>query len=177
MSEMFHLMTLAPLHLIPVQKVSSLQLIVQFHLTVHLLLRHLLSHLIVKRLVTVSFHAHVSCLDTFVYVVSHKFVTPIYFNSFALCDRISFNHLPDVFPHTCFNSPKQRALSMLPSKKDDEALALMFETHISRILCTHIPFFKTSFEDIVEWHIRHRYYDEMSAKSEVVSADNHTCII
>ena len=100
-----------------------------------------------------------------------------YFNSFALCDRISFNHLPDVFPHTCFNSPKQRALYMLPSKKDDEALALMFETHISRILCTHIPFFKTSFEDIVEWHIRHRYYDEMSAKSEVVSADSHTCII
>ena len=40
-----------------------------------------------------------------------------YFNSFALRDRISFNHLPDVFPHTCFNSPKQRALVHAPIKK------------------------------------------------------------
>lgn len=95
-----------------------------------------------------------------------------YFHSFAVLDRISFNHLPDVLPHTCFNSPKQRALSMLPTERDDEVLTLLFETHISRILCTHIPFFKTTFEDIVEWHIRHRYYDEMSTKSEVVSENN-----
>ena len=96
-----------------------------------------------------------------------------YFHAFAVLDRISFSHLPDVFPHTCLNSPKQLALEMLPSTIDDKALSLLFETHISRILCKHIPFFKVTFEDIVQWHIHHRHYDEMSTKSKVVRSDNY----
>ena len=93
-----------------------------------------------------------------------------YFHSFAVLNRIDFSHLPDVFPHSCLNHPKQLALALLPSKEDDRALTQLFEIHVSRILCTHISFFKFVFEDVVEWHIHHRYYDQMSAKSEVVSA-------
>ncbi len=95
-----------------------------------------------------------------------------YFHSFAVLDRIDFSPLPDVFPQTCLNSPKQLALALLPSTDDDKTLRELFGTHVSRILCTHIPFFKFAFEDVVDWHVRHHYYDEMSAKSQVVSADN-----
>ena len=91
-----------------------------------------------------------------------------YFHSFAVLDRIDFSHLPNVFPDTCLNSPKKLALALLPSEGDDTILTRLFETHVSRILCTHMPFFKFTFDDVVEWHIHHQYYDQMSAKSEVV---------
>ena len=92
-----------------------------------------------------------------------------YFHSFAVQSRIDFSHLPDQHPDTCFNSPYQLALSMLPSADDDRSLRDLFVTHVSRILCTHMPFFKFAFEDVVEWHIQHEYYDQMSTKSQVVS--------
>eukprot|EP00731_Ephydatia_muelleri_P023069 Em0015g652a len=38
---------------------------------------------------------------------------------------------------------------------------------MSRILCDHVEFFKMSFEDVVEKHIKHEYYEEMSMKSIV----------
>ena len=94
-----------------------------------------------------------------------------YFHSFAVLNRVDFSHLPDVFPHTCLNHPRQLALALLPSKDDDRALTQLFGIHVSRILCTHMPFFKFAFEDIVDWHVHHQYYDQMSAKSEVVSAN------
>ena len=96
-----------------------------------------------------------------------------YFHSFAVFDRVDFSQLPDVFPYTCLNNPKQLALTMLPSHRDDETLTLLFETHVSCVLCKRIPFFKYTFDDIVEWHNCHRHYDEMSMKSDVVSVDNH----
>ena len=92
-----------------------------------------------------------------------------YFHSFAVLDRVDFSGLPDIHPQLCLNSPNKRALSMFPSTEDDNALKQLFVTHVSRILATHMPFFKLLFEDIVEWHIQHKYYSEMSTKSEVVS--------
>ena len=95
-----------------------------------------------------------------------------YFHSFAVLNRVDLSHLPDAFPHICLNHPRQLALALLPSKDDDRALTLLFGIHGSRILCTHIhvPFFKFVFEDVAQWHIHHWYYDQMSGKSEVVSA-------
>lgn len=63
------------------------------------------------------------------------------FHSFAVRDRIDFSSLPDVLPHSCLNSPKQRALALLPSTDDDNALKELFGTHVSRILAKHIPYF------------------------------------
>lgn len=91
-----------------------------------------------------------------------------FFHSFAVLDRIDFSTLPDVHPHLCLNSPKKRALAILPSIDDDTTLRKFFVTHVSRVLVKHMAFFKLTFEDVVEWHIRHQYYTEMSAKSEVV---------
>ena len=225
MSESFHLVTLAllHLHLMPVQKTLPLHLTVQLHLVVHhpchlwnlglklkksLLLRikkvvaflYFVTYSIAIEYCTIGLPelptptesnatplASATCLQhrsyklvgdnidknvkaRYMRIEGSRNQSLHYFHSFAVLDRINFSHLPDVFLHTCLNSPKQLALAMLPSKDDDKVLTLLFETHVSRILCTHIPFFKLSFEDIVEWHIHHRYYDEMSAKSEVVCA-------
>ena len=94
-----------------------------------------------------------------------------YFHYFAVLNRIDFSSFPDVHPQTCLNSPKQIAHSLLPSAGDDAKLRQLFVTHVSRILCTNIPFFKNTFGDIVEWHIEHQYYSEMSRKSHVVCLD------
>ena len=40
---------------------------------------------------------------------------------------------------------------------------------MSRVLCEHVEFFKKNFEDIVDTHIKHEFYDEMSMKSIMVS--------
>ena len=92
-----------------------------------------------------------------------------YFHSFAVLYRVDFSGLPGVHPQLCLNNPSKRAISLLPSTADDKALKELFVTHVSRILVTHMPFFKLAFEDVVEWHIQHQYYAEMSVKSEVVS--------
>lgn len=93
-----------------------------------------------------------------------------YFHSFAVQNRVDFSHLPDVFPDTCSDSPERTALALLPSTDDDKALRRLFAIHISRILSMHIPFFKTAFDDVVEWHIEHDYSDQMCTKSVVVSS-------
>lgn len=92
------------------------------------------------------------------------------FNSFAVQNRIDFSHLPDALPSSGSNRPLQLASALLPSSEDDKALRRNFVVLISRILATHIPFFKFSFDDVVEWHIEHMYYEQMSSKSVVVSS-------
>ena len=92
-----------------------------------------------------------------------------YFHSFAVQNRVDFSFLPDVLPDTCLNHPRAMAKSLLPSAEDDRTLEQHFVTHISRILCSHMPFFKFSFDDTVEWHIKHKYYEQMSSRSVVVS--------
>ena len=39
---------------------------------------------------------------------------------------------------------------------------------ISRVLFKSLPFFILSLDGVVEWHIKHDFYDEMSTKSDVV---------
>ena len=40
---------------------------------------------------------------------------------------------------------------------------------ISRILVNHMDYFKITFENLIEWHIKHKFHTEMSSKSVVVS--------
>ena len=93
-----------------------------------------------------------------------------YFHYFASSNRIDTSELSVISPpppiHLTYNDC---ALSLLPSVHDDEALRHNFSIIISRILATHLETFKFSFGDIVQWHIPHKYAEEMSKKSEVVS--------
>ena len=89
-----------------------------------------------------------------------------YFHSYAIADRINFSNLSqETQPSRSLNSHTQ-ALLLLPSLEDEEALKKNFKILISRILYDNIPFFRTSFDGIVHWHIKHCYYDEMSKKSD-----------
>lgn len=60
-------------------------------------------------------------------------------------------------------------MSLLPSPEDDVAVTKNFSTLVARILCSNIDFCKLTFDGVVDWHIRHEYYEEMSTKSQVVS--------
>ena len=42
---------------------------------------------------------------------------------------------------------------------------------ISHVLFKSLPLFSLSFDGVVEWHIKHDFYDEMSTKSDVVSVE------
>lgn len=92
-----------------------------------------------------------------------------YINSYAVQGRINFSSLSDVQPYSCANSPDRNAALLLPSVEDDKAMRNLFITHVSRILTTHMEYFKLTFDDVVEWHLKHDYYKEMSARSSVVS--------
>ena len=96
-----------------------------------------------------------------------------YFHSLALQSRIDFSHLPNVHPATCSPSPLLMAESLLPTASDDQSLRDLFIMHVSRVLATHIPFFKLAFEDVVERHRKHDYYKQMSSESVVVSSCNN----
>lgn len=57
-----------------------------------------------------------------------------------------------------------------------KALPQYFIIFLSRVLCTHIPFFKLSFDGVIDWHIEHKYYQYMCTKSVVVSLE-WKCVI
>ena len=92
-----------------------------------------------------------------------------YFHSYGVLNRIDHSEYPDVHPDVCLDSPLRRARVLLPSKEDDIALRDEFVTQFTRVLADHMPYFKHTFDDVVDWHIKHRYYSEMSTKSVVVS--------
>ena len=94
-----------------------------------------------------------------------------YFHTYAARDRIDFSMLSERFPEP--NSlPREEdvALSLLPSNKDDKAIRKHFAILLSQELVKNVPFFKSTFDGAVTWHIKHQFYDEMSSKSEVVSS-------
>ena len=57
----------------------------------------------------------------------------------------------------------------MPSEEDDGILRTNIVTLVSRILTEHMSFFKYTFDDVVDWHMKHQYYAEMSSASIVVS--------
>ncbi len=86
-----------------------------------------------------------------------------YFHSYAVADRIDFTTLSDQVIPTLQRNAKQVALSLLPTPEDDLAIR---ENIISTILYENI---NLCFDGVVDWHIKHQFYDEMSTKSKVVS--------
>ena len=93
-----------------------------------------------------------------------------YFHSYAVADRIDFSSLSDTVPPIPRVDIAQLATSLLPSQDDDAALRKNFATLVSRILFDNIEFFKLTFDGVIEWHIEHDFYEQMSRKSDVVSS-------
>ena len=102
---------------------------------------------------------------------SHRDQSLHYFNSFAVYNRIDFSSYPDIHPSTCFDRPLHRAKSLLPSRDDDNILRESIATIISRVLTDNMPFFRMTFDDVILWHMKHKYYSQMSKKSVVVSVE------
>lgn len=96
-----------------------------------------------------------------------------YYHSYAVRDRASIYGLSDDVP----NLRNTNMLSIpvnevLPSSADDQILKHNFTVLISRILVQHLQFFSDNYHDVVDRHIKHIYYKEMSGKSDVVSYDS-----
>lgn len=93
-----------------------------------------------------------------------------YFHLYAVENRVDFASFSDEpMDNSSLSDMRQVAKSMLPTAGDDAILRRNISTLILRVLCTHLDFFKSSFHGLVDWHIQHRYYQEMSTKSVVVS--------
>lgn len=89
-----------------------------------------------------------------------------YFHSYAIKDRINLSDKSDVLPDPPTNP---NLLSLLPNSDDISEMKRLFGIHVSRIMVENFSFMKTGFVDAVEWHIQHKFYDEMSEKSDTVS--------
>ena len=103
-------------------------------------------------------------------------VSKHYFHYYAFADRIDFSRTAEE-PIACGQTDvTQVALSLLPTSEDDKALRNNVCVQISRILCRNLAYFKYTFDNIVEWHIKHDYYKEMSKASEWVRK-LHACML
>ena len=99
-----------------------------------------------------------------------------YFHYYAFADRIDFSRMAEE-PIACRQTDvTQVALSLLPTSEDDKALRSNVCVLISRILCRNLTYFKHTFDNTVEWHIKHDYYKEMSKASEWVRK-LHACML
>lgn len=94
-----------------------------------------------------------------------------YFHSYAVADRVDFNHLCDQVIPTLQRDAKQLASFLLPTLDDDAALCNNICVLMSRILYANMEFFQHSFDGVVDWHIKHEFFDEMSTCSKVVSIE------
>ncbi|XP_064386655.1 uncharacterized protein LOC135335133 [Halichondria panicea] len=90
-----------------------------------------------------------------------------YFHSYAVGDRIDFMNLSDQVIPTLQQNSEQVAVSLLPTSDDDLALRNNMCILMSRILYENMGFFNLAFDGVVDWHIKHQFYDEMSTKSKV----------
>ena len=98
----------------------------------------------------------------------HGTISLHYFHSYAIADRIDFSGLSEETQSLNLDN-EALAFMLLPSLEDEEALRKNFKILIARCLYDNVPFFKTTFDGVVNWHIQHCYSDEMSKKSVTVS--------
>ena len=61
------------------------------------------------------------------------------------------------------------ALSFLPSPEDDEVIKTNICIIVSRIFFSKKPYFKQTFDGVIDWHIEHQYSHEISQPSEWVN--------
>ena len=91
-----------------------------------------------------------------------------YFHSFAVRDRIDFSDMAERPILTMQADQKHIVLFLLPSSKDDiDMRKNNICVLMSIVLFNNVDFFKTSLDGVINWHIEHQYYEEMSQKSEV----------
>ena len=92
-----------------------------------------------------------------------------YFNSYAFEGRIPLTSLSDIPPSPSSLEHHQKAIQLLPSSADNEALRTNFIILVSRIITTYIPTLRRAFSDVVDWHIDHPHSAETAKRSKVVS--------
>ena len=89
-----------------------------------------------------------------------------YFHAYALRDRLNLDNCDD-----CASAPDPSSIDLrklLPAKDDDTEMHKNMGILMARILKKHVPYFATVGEGL-ERHINHRFSEEMSRKSTVVS--------
>jgi len=89
-----------------------------------------------------------------------------YFHMYALRDRIDLSSYEG--KNFTTNIADIDLNRILPTQGDAEAVKANFSILVARVLKKHMSFFK-KYGSGLEAHIRHKYYYEMSAKSEIVS--------
>ena len=87
-----------------------------------------------------------------------------YVQMYAVKDRIDYSSVPDSAPLS-----SRSIFDIIPSSDDYAQLKINLAILVARILVEHIQFFNEDFKDLVTKHILHKYSDQMSQKSEVVS--------
>ena len=87
-----------------------------------------------------------------------------YVQMYAVKDRIDYSSVPDSAPLS-----SRSIFDIIPSSDDYAQLKKNLAILVARILVEHIQFFNEDFKDLVTKHILHKYSDQMSQKSEVVS--------
>ena len=103
--------------------------------------------------------------------LDHQAQSLHYFNCYTVKDRVSTLGLednPSLPDFLAFSETK-----ILPTAKDHEALKNNF---VSRVVKKNFTFF-SKFGTGVPKHVKHKYYAEMTKKSEVVSRSALICII
>ena len=93
-----------------------------------------------------------------------------YFHSYAVLNRIDASSFSDTVPDTSNLNVDVVANSLLPSPSDDIAIRGNIAKLISRVLVENLEYFKFAFEDVIDWHIEHPFYGEMSQQSVMVSS-------
>lgn len=92
-----------------------------------------------------------------------------YFHAYAVENRIDVSELSDICPNILeITDVKCAAKSILPKPMDDMAMKDNIAVLISRVLYQYFDFFKLTFDGVIQWHIKHKHYTEMSCKSVVV---------
>ena len=92
-----------------------------------------------------------------------------YFHAYAVENRIDISQLSDINIHVSeITTLEYASSSVLPRLGDDTKIRENIGILISRVLYEHLEFFNFSFDGVIQWHITHKYYTEMSCKSTVV---------
>ena len=98
--------------------------------------------------------------------VSYALIEAMYL--FTISIRFRPNLSDDLPDNSTVTDLENVALSLQPTKLDDKILQKNIGTLISRILSNNMNFFKVCFQDLINWHVEHKYTPEMSQKSKVV---------
>lgn len=89
-----------------------------------------------------------------------------YFHAFAALDRVNLSGLSEQRPSidpSIFDLEK-----LLPLHDDICSLKSNFQIHVARIVTTYLPCLRP-LKSVTPLHIKHKYYEDMSGKSVVVS--------